>query len=240
VTLTEIRDRLARARTLQDRAEQQIAVYRDQLHNRRVLGRTKLASASSALPSAPPRNILALVSQERPDIVAPYDTRQPIPPGYYVVPVSELKRPTGAGFVAIGPRAEVPALHTAEVRRPAPPLPIQRARVAREPRRPREPRKPRGARPPRKPRPPRAPRPPRPPRKPRQYYARNRKPRKPRVPRKPRAKKTKGREIPGICRIQCGGRPGACWNTGVCISGLVPYPAHIGSCCFPRSYKCVH
>jgi hypothetical protein len=238
-TLQQIRATLEAAQSLAGRPDAQAMPELDPTCGRRVLGRTELASTGSARELSTPRNVTGLVSQERPDVIARYDTTVTPPVGYAVVPISAIRAPKRIGYQAIGPRAEIPALHTAEVRRTAPPLSEQqRGRVAREPRRPR---------------PPRAARDPRPPRKRRLFLGafaprrsrrgrvpRNRRtPRPPRAPRAPRASKTKGREIPGICRVQCGGRPGACWNTGVCISGFVPYPAQIGACCFPRSIKCM-
>lgn len=229
---------LLAAQTLANRSAAQSAQARDCGAGNRITSRTTYASQTTKPPSATPRNVVAVLDTAAPYRASRFDSVQTPPAGFVFVPVASLTRPMQPPSAAITVAGTTGIFPSSAVRRPAAELSVTgavvRAREQRVPRKPRKPRTPRAARKPRAARPERPPRKERKPRRPRMA----RKPRAARKPRRPRPPKTKGKQIPGICRIQCGGRPGACWNTGVCVSGLVPYPANIGACCFPRTFHC--
>jgi hypothetical protein len=193
------------------------------------------------LPEKITRSRAYIAPEGRPDQVAPFERAAEIPDGYVAVPGETSLRTAqreglktfdhARSFAAPSASGSLSALQQLQF--------VAKGRTARPKRK--EKRKKfrkgtshrkgamrRGPRPPRPPRPRRPPRAPRPPRTPRE----------PRDARPPRAKGTKNAQVPGICRVQCGGTSGSCWNTGVCISGYVPYPDKIGSCCFPRITQC--
>jgi hypothetical protein len=191
--------------------------------------------AVAGIPAGPARAAAYIAPEGYTAPVAPHDPTQPVPIGYAFVPVTELRKQERSALTGLTAGTKAQAAAPVEVRRRSPSdRPPEGERAARESR---TPRPQRAARPARTPRAPRAARTNGKTRAPRRARV-PRRPRAPRPPRAPRASKTKGTQVPGICRVQCGGGPGACWNTGVCISGLVPYPAHMGACCFPRTFQC--